>query len=91
VSIPWRAASGTDTNVTGSSPETWQTQLTLAPADAGIVIHALARESIDSHFIGQVVPREQGVVLVQGNRQEPLPVFAQDEIAKLFAAPGGSV
>ncbi|PYN60617.1 MAG: hydrogenase expression/formation protein [Candidatus Rokuibacteriota bacterium] len=65
--------------------------LTLAPADAGIVIHALARESIDSHFIGQVVPREQGVVLVQGNRQEPLPVFAQDEIAKLFAAPGGSV
>ena len=65
--------------------------LTLAPADAGIVIHALARESIDSHFIGQVVPREQGVVLVQGSRQEPLPVFAQDEIAKLFAAPGGSV
>ena len=65
--------------------------LTLAPADAGIVIHALARESIDSHFIGQVVPREQGVVLVQGNRQEPLPEFAQDEIEKLFAAPGGSV
>jgi hydrogenase maturation factor len=65
--------------------------LTLAPADAGIVIHALARESIDSHFIGQVVPREQGVVLVQGSRQEPLPVFAQDEIAKLFAAPGGAV
>ena len=65
--------------------------LTLAPADAGIVIHALARESIDSHFIGQVVPREQGVVLVQGSRQEPLPVFARDEIAKLFAAPGGSV
>ena len=65
--------------------------LTLAPADAGIVIHALARESIDSHFIGQVVPREEGVVLIQGSRQEPLPVFAQDEIAKLFAAPGGSV
>jgi len=64
--------------------------LTLAPADAGIVIHALARESIDSHFIGQVVPREQGVVLVQGNHQEPLPVFAQDEITKLFAVTGGA-
>jgi hydrogenase expression/formation protein HypE len=64
--------------------------MTLAPADAGIVIHALARESIDSHFIGQVVPREQGVVLVQGSRQEPMPVFARDEIAKLFAAPGGA-
>lgn len=59
--------------------------MTLAPADAGIVIHALARESIDSHFIGQVVPREQGVMLVDGTRQWPMPVFPQDEISKLFA------
>jgi hydrogenase maturation factor len=59
--------------------------LTLAPADAGIVIHALARESIDCHFIGQVVDRDQGVMLVDGARQWPMPVFAQDEISKLFA------
>jgi hydrogenase maturation factor len=58
--------------------------MTLAPADAGIVIHALAREAIDCHFIGQVVDREQGVTLVSGSRQEPMPVFAQDEITKLF-------
>ena len=58
--------------------------MTLAPADAGIVIHALARESIDCHFIGQVVPREQGVMLVEGGRARPLPVFAQDEITRLF-------
>jgi len=58
--------------------------MTLAPADAGIVIHALARESIDCHFIGQVVPREQGVTLMSGSRQEPIPVFAQDEITRLF-------
>jgi hydrogenase maturation factor len=58
--------------------------MTLAPADAGIVIHALARESIDCHFIGQVVPREQGVTLMSGLRQEPMPVFAQDEITRLF-------
>jgi hydrogenase maturation factor len=59
--------------------------MTLAPADAGIVIHALAREGIDCHFIGQVVPRDQGVVmLVDGRQQEPLPVFAQDEITKIF-------
>ena len=57
----------------------------LAPADASIVIHALAREGIDSHFIGQVVPREQGVVLVERNVQRPLPRFPQDEIARLFA------
>src|SRR6058998_3110494 len=59
--------------------------MTLAPADAGLVIHALARESIDCHFIGQVVERQQGVVLVAGRRQEPMPVFPRDEIAKLFA------
>ena len=41
--------------------------MTLSPADAGIVIHALARESIDCHFIGQVVPREQGIVLKGGH------------------------
>jgi len=58
--------------------------MTLSPADAGVVIHALARESIDCHFIGQVVPREQGVTLVSGSRQEPMPVFAQDEITRLF-------
>jgi hydrogenase maturation factor len=59
--------------------------MTLAPAEAGIVIHALARESIDCHYIGQVVPRDQGVTLVDGARQEPLPMFPQDEITRIFA------
>jgi hypothetical protein len=59
--------------------------MTLAPAEAGVVIHALARESIDCHFIGQVVPREQGCLLVDGARQELLPIFPQDEITRLFA------
>jgi hydrogenase maturation factor len=58
--------------------------MTLAPAEAGIVVHALARERIDCHYIGQVVPPEQGVTLVDGARQWPLPVFARDEIARLF-------
>jgi hydrogenase maturation factor len=58
--------------------------LTLPPADAGIVIHALAREGIDSHFIGQVVPRDRGVVLVAGAAADPMPVFAQDELARIF-------
>jgi hydrogenase maturation factor len=59
--------------------------LTLAPADAAVVIHALARESIDCHYIGQVVGRDSGVVLVEGARERPLPVFAQDEVTKVFA------
>jgi hydrogenase expression/formation protein HypE len=59
--------------------------LTMSPADAAIVIHALARERIDAHYIGQVVARERGVVLVEGGRERPLPVFPQDEITKLFS------
>jgi hydrogenase maturation factor len=59
--------------------------MTLAPAEAGLVIHALAREGIDCHFIGQVVERSQGVTLVDGNRREPMPVFPQDELTRLFA------
>jgi hydrogenase expression/formation protein HypE len=59
--------------------------MTLAPAEAGLVIHALAREGIDCHFIGQVVERSQGVMLVDGNRRDPMPVFPQDELTRLFA------
>jgi hypothetical protein len=51
-------------------------------------VHALARESIDCHYIGQVVPRERGVVLVEGNAERPLPVFPQDEITKLWGERG---
>jgi hydrogenase maturation factor len=58
--------------------------LTLDPAEAGIVIHALAREGIDCHYIGQVVPAEQGVTLVEGSVERPMPVFARDEIVRLF-------
>jgi hydrogenase maturation factor len=59
--------------------------LALAPTDAGIVLHALAREGIDAAFIGRVVPREAGVVLTRGGQPGPLPRFDQDEITRLFA------
>ena len=58
--------------------------LALAPTDAGIVLHALAREGIDAAFIGRVVPREAGVVLTRGGQPGPLPRFDQDEITRLF-------
>ncbi len=61
--------------------------LTLAPADAALVLHACAREGIDCAFIGQVVRRDEGLTLVEGGRPRPLPVFPQDEIAKLFGEP----
>lgn len=59
--------------------------LALAPTDAGIVLHALAREGIDAAFIGRVVSREAGVVLTRGGQPEPLPRFDRDEITRLFA------
>jgi hydrogenase expression/formation protein HypE len=59
--------------------------LALAPADAGLLLHALAREGIDAAFIGRVVPREAGVVLSRGGQPGPLPRFDQDEITRLFA------
>jgi hydrogenase maturation factor len=59
--------------------------LALAPTDAGIVLHALAREGIDAAFIGRVVSREEGVVLTRGGQPEPLPRFDRDEITRLFA------
>ncbi len=61
--------------------------LAMAPADAAVVLHALAREGIDCAFVGQVVPEREGVTLVEGGRSRPMPVFPQDEITKLF---GGS-
>jgi hydrogenase expression/formation protein HypE len=64
--------------------------LTLPPADAGVVIHALAREGIDSHFIGQVVPRERGRALVGDVGEQPLPCFQRDEITKIFDEPAAS-
>jgi hydrogenase maturation factor len=59
--------------------------LALAPTDAGIVLHALARAGIEAAFIGRVVPAEGGVVLTRGGRSAPLPRFDQDEITRLFA------
>jgi len=59
--------------------------LALAPTDAGVLLHALAREGIAAAFIGRVVPRDAGVVLTRGGQPGPLPRFDQDEITRLFA------
>src|SRR5262249_3236447 len=58
--------------------------LALAPADAGVVLHACAREGIDCAFIGRGVAREAGVPLKTGRATRELPEFPQDEITRLF-------
>ena len=57
----------------------------LGPADAGVLLHALAREGIDGAFIGRVVPPGEGVTLVRAGHPVALPRFEQDEITRLLA------
>jgi hydrogenase expression/formation protein HypE len=59
--------------------------IALAPADAGRVLHALAREGIECAFIGRVVPRDAGVSLLGRGQARELPRFPQDEITRLYA------
>jgi hydrogenase expression/formation protein HypE len=58
--------------------------LTLPMEESGRVVDALARASIAAQVIGEVVPAERGVTLVDGIGQRPLPAFARDEITRLF-------
>lgn len=57
----------------------------LAPADAGVLLHALARDGIAAAFIGRVVGRAAGVVLSRGGIAGPMPRFEQDELTRLLA------
>ena len=57
----------------------------LAPADAGVLLHALARDGIDAAFIGRVVGRDAGVVLARDGASLPMPRFEQDELTRLLA------
>jgi hydrogenase maturation factor len=58
--------------------------LALAPRDADKLLGAFESEGIACAAIGEVVPEEQGVCLVTGGVAAPMPVFPQDEIAKIF-------
>lgn len=58
--------------------------IALAPPDAARVVSACEGAGIHCAIVGEVVPEERGVVLVEGDRERPMPVFPQDEITKLF-------
>ena len=58
--------------------------ITLAPADAKRVLAALGEAGIPAACIGQVVPAEEGVLLQRDGQTQPLPIFHQDEITRLF-------
>jgi len=58
--------------------------LAVDPGDADRVIAACATAGIACAAIGGIVPPEDGVTLSAGGREGPMPVYAQDEISKLF-------
>ncbi|HEV8663333.1 MAG TPA: AIR synthase-related protein [Candidatus Methylomirabilis sp.] len=59
--------------------------VTCPEAAAADLVRALQENGILAGRIGQVVPAEEGVTLVRPGGAGPLPVFARDEIARVFA------
>jgi hydrogenase maturation factor len=58
--------------------------LAVPPGDANAILSALEKTNIAATSIGQVVEREQGIILQSAAGPRPLPHFARDEIARLF-------
>ena len=54
------------------------------PDDAPRVIAAVEALGTACVDVGEILPEGDGVLLVRGGRPEPMPVFAQDEITRLF-------
>ncbi len=56
------------------------------PTDVQTVCEALEREGLHAVEIGEVVPWEEGIHLVEEGRSSPLPVFTQDEVARALGS-----
>ena len=59
--------------------------LTSPPERASALLAAYAQEGIRCAEIGEVVPATEGLVLSDGGREREMPVFARDEIARLWS------
>jgi len=60
----------------------------VAPAAAGRALEALATAGVPATAVGRMVSDPSRCVLVTSGVEAPLPTFAVDEIARLFARPG---
>ncbi|HEX9859660.1 MAG TPA: AIR synthase family protein [Nitrospirota bacterium] len=58
--------------------------VTAPPEDAGAIVHALADAGIYAGVIGRVTEKAGGVRILRHGASEPMPVFARDEITKIF-------
>jgi hydrogenase expression/formation protein HypE len=58
---------------------------TAPPEAAARACELLARGNISSAVIGEILPAEGEVLLVDGSRERPLPMFTQDEIIRALS------
>lgn len=58
--------------------------IAVAPEDGDRLKKTLEGEGIPCYLIGEVAPSEQGLKLRRGGRTSDLPLFTEDEIAKVF-------
>ena len=54
----------------------------LDPAEVPAAMDRLCGRGIPSAHIGEIVPAGQGRTLTEGDRTQPLPTFARDELAR---------
>jgi hydrogenase expression/formation protein HypE len=57
--------------------------LAVPPDRASELLAAYAAEGIPCADVGEVVPAEEGLILIEGGGGRELPIFARDEIARL--------
>jgi len=58
--------------------------LTCSPEQGRELLEEYEEQGIKAAIIGEVIPPEEGLRLVKGGEEAPLPYFPRDEIAKLF-------
>ncbi len=58
--------------------------LAVPEGNAGKLLDLFRQEGIDAHIIGIFTEKERGLLIKRDGRIEPLPVYPQDEITKLF-------
>lgn len=58
---------------------------TLAPSEAERLVAALSQEGIPAGVIGSITPAAEGLRLMSGGMERPLPTFERDELARFLA------
>ena len=58
--------------------------ITVSPSESEALLRALANAQIAARRIGTIVPRDDGLTMIEGGRRNPFPHFARDEVARFL-------